>query len=134
MLLTLTSFHIVALLAAAIVLVAAAINDARRYRIPNVLCAALMLLFPFFVLTAPHGIDWQQNLMVFGLVLISGFAMFMGNLAGAGDIKLLAATALWAGPHLIAVFLITTAITGGFLALFVGISRVYSQFSEAIPL
>ncbi len=43
--------------------------------------------------------------------------MFIGNLAGAGDIKLLAATGLWAGPHLVALFLIITAIAGGFLAL-----------------
>ena len=128
MLLALASFHIVALFVAALILIATAINDARHYRIPNILCVALMILFPFFVLTAPHGIEWQQNLMVFVLVLISGFAMFMGNLAGAGDIKLLAAAGLWAGPHLIALFLITTAIAGGFLALFIGI-RAYIRNS-----
>src|SRR5271170_2660586 len=50
-------------------------------------------------------------------VLISGFAMFVGHLAGAGDIKLLAATGLWAGPHLVAMFLVVTAIAGGVLAL-----------------
>ena len=55
--------------------------------------------------------------MVFGLVLLSGFAMFIGNLAGAGDIKLMAATGRWAGPHLVAVLLIMTAIAGGILAL-----------------
>jgi prepilin peptidase CpaA len=129
MLLTLASFHLAALFAAAFVLIVAAINDARRYRIPNILCVVLMILFPFFVLTAPQGIDWQQNLMVFGLVLASGFAMFVGNLAGAGDIKLLAAVGLWAGPHLVAVFLITTAIAGGLLALFIGI-RAYIRNSS----
>src|SRR5262249_47786735 len=70
----------------------------------------------FFVITAPNAIEWGQHLMVFGLMLISGFAMFMGNIAGAGDIKLLAATGLWAGPHLVAVFLVTTAIVGRLLA------------------
>ncbi|MDX2027912.1 MAG: prepilin peptidase [Alphaproteobacteria bacterium] len=113
----LTAFHIAILLAAAVLLIAAAINDARSYRIPNALCAGLLALFPMYVLTAPRMIEWDQHLMVFALVLLSGFAMFVGNLAGAGDIKLLAATGLWAGPHLIAVFLITTAIAGGFLAL-----------------
>jgi prepilin peptidase CpaA len=43
--------------------------------------------------------------------------MFFGNLAGAGDIKLLAATGLWAGPHFVAVFLVTTALAGGVVAL-----------------
>lgn len=113
----LTAFHIAILLAAAVLLIAAAVTDARSYRIPNSVCAALLALFPIYVLTAPRIIEWDQHLMVFSLVLLSGFAMFAGNLAGAGDIKLLAATGLWAGPHLIAVFLITTAIAGGLLAL-----------------
>lgn len=121
MLLAVTAFHIAIVLAAAALLIAAAINDARHYRIPNIFCAALLALFPLFVLTAPSAIDWQQNLMVFGLVLASGFAMFIGNLAGAGDIKLLAATGLWAGPHLVAMFLIITAIAGGMLALTVAL-------------
>jgi prepilin peptidase CpaA len=113
----LTAFHIAILLAAAILLIAAAINDAYRYKIPNLICLALMGLFPVFVLTAPRSVEWDQHLMVFSLVLISGFAMFIGHLAGAGDIKLLAATSLWAGPHLVGVFLIITAIAGGVLAL-----------------
>jgi prepilin peptidase CpaA len=113
----LSAFHIAILFGAAVLLVIAAISDAQRYRIPNKVCAALLLLFPLFVLTAPGVIEWEQHLMVFGLVLASGFVMFMGNIAGAGDVKLLAATGLWAGPHLVAVFLVTTAIAGGLLAL-----------------
>jgi len=117
MVLQLTVFHVAILAGAALLLIAAAVSDARRYLIPNIVCAALLLLFPFFVLTAPRAIEWEQHLMVFGLMLITGFVMFAGNIAGAGDIKLLAATGLWAGPHLVAVFLITTAIAGGILAL-----------------
>jgi len=117
MVLKMSVFHIAILAAAAILLILAAVSDARTYRIPNKICLALLALFPFFVLTAPAAVEWKQHLMVFGFVLIPGFAMFMGNIAGAGDIKLLAATGLWAGPHLVAVFLITTMIAGGFLAL-----------------
>jgi prepilin peptidase CpaA len=117
MVLELSVFHIAILFGAAVLLVIAAVSDARRYRIPNIVCATLLLLFPLFVLTAPGAIEWGQHLMVFGLMLVSGFAMFMGNIAGAGDIKLLAVAGLWAGPHLVAVFLVTTAIVGGFLAL-----------------
>jgi len=117
MVLELSVFHIAILFGAAILLVMAAVSDAQRYRIPNLVCAALLLLFPLFVVTAPGAIEWGQHLMVFGLMLISGFVMFMGNIAGAGDIKLLAAMGLWAGPHLVAVFLITTAIAGGLLAV-----------------
>jgi len=117
MVLELSVFHIAILFGAALLLVIAAISDARRYRIPNFVCAALLILFPLFVLTAPGAVEWRQHVMVFGLVLISGFVMFVSNIAGAGDIKLLAAMGLWAGPHLVAVFLVTTAIAGGVLAL-----------------
>jgi prepilin peptidase CpaA len=113
----LSAFHIAVLFGAAALLIAAAVSDAQSYRIPNKVCAALLLLFPLFVLTAPGAIEWKQHLMVFGLVLASGFAMFVGNITGAGDVKLLAATGLWAGPHLVAVFLVITAIAGGLLAL-----------------
>jgi prepilin peptidase CpaA len=117
MVLEMSVFHIAILFGAAVLLIIAAVSDAQTYRIPNKVCAALLLLFPLFVLTAPSAIEWEQHLMVFGLMLVSGFVMFMGNIAGAGDIKLLAATGLWAGPHLVAVFLVTTAIAGGLLAL-----------------
>lgn len=116
-LMTLTAFHIASLLIAALLLIVAAIKDANHYRIPNLICVALFLMFFPYALTAPHSIEWDQHLMVFGLMLISGFVLFIGNLAGAGDIKLLAVTGLWAGPHLVAVFLIITAIAGGLMAL-----------------
>lgn len=125
----LTALHIAILLAAAILLIVAAVHDANRYRIPNVICLALMVLFPFFVLTAPRSVEWDQHIMVFALVLLSGFAMFIGNLAGAGDIKLLAATSLWAGPHLVAVFLVITAIAGGVLALIMAALTYSRNFS-----
>ena len=130
MVLELSVFHIAILFGAAVLLVIAAVSDARRYRIPNIVCAILLLLFPLFVLTAPSAIEWGQHLMVFGLMLVSGFAMFMGNIAGAGDIKLLAVTGLWAGPHLIAVFLVTTAIAGGFLALVMALLTYFRNRSS----
>jgi prepilin peptidase CpaA len=129
MALTMTAFHIAILLAAAGILIAAAINDARCYKIPNILCAGIVALFPLFVVTAPRPVEWEQHLLVFGLVLISGFAMFVGNLAGSGDIKLMAAMGLWAGPHLVAVFLIATAVAGGFLALIMALLTYMRNFS-----
>jgi len=103
-------FHIAIIVAAAIMLIIAAVSDARTYRIRNKICLAILLLFPLFVITAPSAIEWEQH-------LLSGFVMFMLNIAGAGDIKLLAVTGLWSGPHLVAVFLVTTAIAGGLLAV-----------------
>ena len=117
MLMMMAAFHVALLLGAAALLVAAAVSDALHYRIPNKISAAMLLVFPLFVFTAPHSLDWKQHVMVFVLILVSGFAMFMGHLAGAGDIKLLAVTGLWAGPHQLAVLLVGTAVAGGFVAL-----------------
>ncbi len=129
MVLALATFHIAVLVAAAALLVAAAVNDARHYRIPNIICAGLLVLFPVFAATAPHPIEWDQHLMVFALVLIAGFVMYIGDLAGAGDIKLMAATSLWAGPHFISVFLIMTAFAGGLVALTMALITYTRNFS-----
>ena len=127
MALALTALHIAIIAIAASVFVAAAVNDAYTYRIPNYMCGLLLTLFPLFVLTAPRTFDWHQHVMVFGLVAASGFAMFMGNMAGAGDIKLLGVASLWAGPHLIAVLLVVTAIAGGVESIFMAFLTHWRQ-------
>lgn len=117
MLMMMAAFHIALLVGAAVLLVWAAVNDALYYRIPNKISAAMLICFPLFVVTAPHGIDWKQHMMVFVLILAAGFVMFMGHMAGAGDVKLLAVTGLWAGPHHLAILLAGTAVAGGCVAL-----------------
>jgi prepilin peptidase CpaA len=128
--------HFIVLALAAVLLILAALNDAHHYRIPNRVCLGLLALFPLFVLTAPGSIEWEQNLMIFGLVLIAGLVMFVTKLAGAGDIKLLAVVGLWAGPHWVAVFLVTTALAGGLLALtMAGLTFVRNRTREkTLPL
>src|ERR1043166_1053662 len=91
-------FHEGAIAFAAIVMLIAALNDVRTYKISNWLCLALVGLFPLYVLTAPQEVYWAQHLLVAGAVLMVGFAMFALGLLGAGDVKMLTATALWAGP------------------------------------
>jgi prepilin peptidase CpaA len=115
--LALAAFHVAIMVIAGTIFIAAAVNDACTYRIPNYICALLLLLFPVFVRSAPHSIDWQQNFGVFGIVALSGFVMFLGRLAGAGDIKLLSVASLWAGPHYIAVLLVVTAVAGGLVSI-----------------
>ncbi len=55
--------------------------------------------------------------MVAGLVFAIGFAVYSFRVLGGGDVKLLAAVALWAGPVHITAFMISTAIIGGLLAM-----------------
>ncbi|MDR3425475.1 MAG: prepilin peptidase [Alphaproteobacteria bacterium] len=117
MFLALTAFHVAIVFIAATVFVAAAVSDAHSYRIPNSMCGLLLLMYPVFVVSAPHTVLWRQSLAVFGLVSIVGFAAFLGKFVGAGDVKLLAVSSLWAGPHLVAVFLVVTAFAGGVLSI-----------------
>ena len=109
--------HFMLLVLGASILIAAACYDVYCFKIPNVLSMLLILIFPFFVMSDPQLASWHQNLVIFILLILAGFAAYVGNLVGAGDIKLLAATGLWAGPSLVAPFLTVTALTGGVLAL-----------------
>jgi Flp pilus assembly protein protease CpaA len=113
----LTYAHAAVLLAAATLFVAAAVTDVRSYRIPNAMCAALSVLFPLYIATAPHPVDWRRNLLVFGVVLGLGFAAFVGNLLGAGDVKLLSVAGLWAGPAHIVMLMLVIAFAGGLQSL-----------------
>ena len=113
----LQSFHLTFLITAAALMVAAAVNDARAFKIPNWIWLSLLALFPLYVLSAPDEIVWVYNLGVFALVLAVGFALFARHFAGAGDVKLLAAASLWAGPNFIGVLLVVTGLAGGVLAL-----------------
>lgn len=104
-------------LTAAAVLAGAALSDARRFRIPNVLPLVLLVLFPAYVLTSPRPVVWEQHVLIACLVLVAGFLIYVRKLAGAGDIKLLGAASLWAGPEHLGVMLVVTTLAGGLLAL-----------------
>lgn len=106
---------------AALIMGIAALSDAARFRIPNLACLALLLVFPLYVYTAPTSVPWGYHILTFGLILLVGYQLFARGYAGAGDIKLLAAVGLWAGPTYWPHFIFITAITGGILSLGIGI-------------
>ncbi len=112
-----TALFGVILLAAAAVLITAAIYDARSYTIPNYVSLLLVILFPFYIFAAPQPVEWGPHVVVFAVAGAAGFLAFLMKWAGAGDAKLIAAAALWAGPHLIDLFLFLTALAGGVEAL-----------------
>ncbi len=112
--------------------VAAAVSDARSYRIPNLACLGIGALFPLFAFTSPAELQWGQHIAMFCLVLAAGFVVFARKIAGAGDIKLLAVASLWAGPDLLGIFLFITAIAGGLLSLMLAAAH-YWQNRKANP-
>ncbi|MFO1154191.1 MAG: prepilin peptidase [Rhodospirillales bacterium] len=98
------------------VLGAAVITDVRSLKIPNEICIALLLLYPAHILTG-GTVAWLPALGLAALVFVAGFVPFGFGWMGGGDVKLLAVTALWAGPTLIGDFLLLTAVAGGACAL-----------------
>ena len=105
-----------ALLLSASALVWAAANDVRFYQIPNLAPAVVAVAFllmatvmrPVFVLT---GLGTGAGVFAVGALL------FARRLMGGGDVKLLAAAALWCGPGLLAPFALVTSLTGAALAV-----------------
>ncbi len=107
-----------ALLAFAGLIFSAAISDILRFRIPNRISIALVLLYPAYLLAASQPIDWPSAIAVAAVCMIVGFFLFSIKACGAGDAKLFAAAALWAGPELILPLGLYTTLAGGVMVLF----------------
>ncbi len=106
--------HLTLLLFAGL-LVWAAVTDVRRFLIPNRISLAIVVLYPAYVLMSDQPVDWLGAVVVFTLVFAAGAVLFALGITGGGDVKILAATSLWAGPEIVVEFLLVTAIVGGML-------------------
>ena len=94
----------------------AAIADVRWREIPDAVPLALLVLYAVPALGGAAAGVWWGALLVAGAVFAGGAGLFALGALGGGDVKLLAATALWAGPLGTPVFLAVTAVAGGVLA------------------
>lgn len=108
----------VAILAFAVLTVLAAYSDVKSLTIPNRYCLAIATLFPVYALQAEPVIDWIATLGLAGGLLAVGFLLFARRMVGAGDVKLAAAVALWAGPDYFLEFVTLSGVAGGGQALF----------------
>ena len=98
---------------------AAAVEDIRRLVIPNVVVAGLCVLWPLHLAAAP-SFTIAGSLGAAGCaaaVFLVGALLFSRGLIGGGDVKLLAAATLWAGPASTPVLLVVTGVLGGLLTL-----------------
>lgn len=114
------------LLGLAALLAVAAVSDARRFTIPNWLCGAVALL------SLPHwlgsGAALWPGLVIqvsFALAVFAVFAaVFALGAMGGGDVKLIAALALWLPVGRFMEMMVVVAIAGGLLTLtLLGIHR-----------
>jgi len=97
-------------------LLAAAASDLRSRTIPNVLPLALALGFAVWAVAAPEP-AWPWRLLGAALVLALGYGAWTLRALGGGDVKLLAAAALWFPLKLLPSFLLAVTLAGGVQAL-----------------
>jgi len=86
---------VMALGALVLLLAAAALQDMYRLRISNLFPVVIVLLFPAYAVAKGFEASIWQNGAVFLAVLALGILAFGVHWLGGGDVKLLAATALW---------------------------------------
>lgn len=100
-------------------MVAAALNDVREFKIPNKFVAILIVAWPLAAVQVGVPMaDALVTIAVSALVFAMGFGLFAAGKLGAGDVKLLAAATLWVGAGQAAMFLFATTLAGAALAIF----------------
>jgi prepilin peptidase CpaA len=126
--------HLIPLAGFAGLMATAAFEDGRRLIIPNGLILGLCILWPAHVMTAPAltlTAAGSAALCAAGVFSV-GALLFSRGLIGGGDVKLLAAATLWAGPGGLLPLLFWTGLLGGVLCLLL-LSPVGALIAAARP-
>jgi prepilin peptidase CpaA len=116
--LLLAHLQTVCLVAFALLLLAAAWQDVRTMRIPNRLSIAIVGVFVIWaaagvILGRLPAMDLAFAVVFGAIVFIVGALAFAAGAFGGGDVKLLAASSLFAGPTLLPDLLLVMAVVGG---------------------
>ncbi|NCY24974.1 MAG: hypothetical protein EBX37_08925 [Alphaproteobacteria bacterium] len=107
--------------------------DTTRYTIPNWLVGGVLLAYPFAVFASPLPVDWQMAVAGAAVVLVLGYIVFTLRLMGGGDVKLIAALALWVGLKHLADFVFIVALLGGVLSIFLWAFRKLLPYIPGKP-
>ena len=119
--------QLIAAAATMILLIAAAASDITRYRIPNIIVYAIVAAFAagaIFNFAWP-AIVWPVLAGV--AMFLLGAGLFALGLFGGGDVKLIAAMALWTGFADLPRFLLIMGAAGGLLGLVLLLKRRRQQ-------
>lgn len=114
--------HVACLALVAALLVGAGAQDLRSMQIANGFSLGIAGLFVVWAATGLAGgqISLDDLALALGCAIVvfcAGAAAFAIGALGGGDVKLLAAISLFAGPHRLPSLLFVTAIAGGLLGL-----------------
>ena len=104
-----------------LLLALAACTDLVWRKIPNAVPAGIAACFALAAIVDPDAVKPLTSAAVAAAVFVPTTVMFALNLLGGGDVKLLTATALWAGLGDIATLLFLMALAGGLLGLIAGL-------------
>lgn len=105
-------------LALLLLLLLAGIEDARTREIANWKNAAIALLaLPWWWANGLSGVDMAWQLGVALVVFALFFAAFVAGQMGGGDVKMIAALALWLPPGGVLSMLMVMSLLGGALTL-----------------
>lgn len=100
-----------------LLLLISAYTDVTKFIIPNLVVLALILLFVLTALVLPIETDWLSHFGAALVVFAGGIVLYAIKAFGAGDVKLIAALALWTGFDHLLPFLVYVSLLGGGLAL-----------------
>ncbi|MFO1067232.1 MAG: prepilin peptidase [Geminicoccaceae bacterium] len=95
----------------------AAWTDLTARRIANRTCAALALAWPVQLLLVVPPPSLTAAVLGAAAVAVPAGLLWQRGILGGGDVKLLSALALWAGPADLLPFLLLTGLAGGALAV-----------------
>lgn len=99
------------------VLLAAAVQDVRRRRISNLFPITLVVLFACLALWRGETETLFLHLFSFTGLFLLGAALFSRGIIGGGDVKLMAAAALWFEVTRLPALLLAVTLCGGAMAL-----------------
>ena len=110
----------------------AVIGDVRHLIIRNWISAALVVMFLLYLALADPSLPIGWHLLSAFIVFAVGFGLFIMGWVAGGDVKFMAALALWAGPDLILPFAQITTILGALLAATVLAAHWLDSYGEAV--
>ena len=100
-----------------LLLLAAAIADIARRRIPNWTVFGLIGVYALALIAGHAPSVWWSGLAAAALVLLVTYGLYYFDVIGAGDSKLFSAAALFVGLAHLATFSLFTVLVGGLMAL-----------------
>jgi prepilin peptidase CpaA len=109
-----------------VLLVGAAVQDIFLRKISNILVMLVMAAAGVAMVAAGPRVDLWQNGAFFAALLAVGTFVHSRGVLGGGDVKLLAATALWTDLKGAPMLLVAVFLSGGILALLM-IARVLTR-------